>query len=45
MRIQILLIHLKTIKKTASGQSSSVAQGSAALSNKKKGMLLKHDII
>ena len=44
-RTQILLMHLKIKKETAFGQSLSVTQEVATLSNKKKGMLLKNDII
>jgi len=36
MRTQILLMHLKATKKTASGQSLLVTQGNSALSKRKK---------
>lgn len=39
-RTQILSMHLKTKKETAFGQSSSVMQEVAALTNKKNEMLL-----
>jgi len=45
MRTQILLMHLKVTKKTASGQSSLVTQEFSAFSKKKKGILQTRDII